>query len=131
MIAHEYKQMLMSITNPLKQEIMLILLRHIGRGEIIRRVDLLAECRTLANKNASDDRRMQAAINELRHEGFLICSNAGEGEKGYFLPANLEEYSEFEEHELNSKIRSYTQTRDIMRRSAQAQLGRAMQRELF
>lgn len=71
----------------LKQALLDVLRRHLGRANRIPRRQLLAEVKARVDGHVSD-RGMRAAIEELR-ERHGICSSSSFG--GYWLPGGVEE----------------------------------------
>ena len=130
-IAHDYHQRMvrMGKNEHVPKSVLWILLQHVGRENAITQEKLTSELGMSGYK--SFRRRLQMEVRELRLQGFLICSTAGEGAKGYFIPTSLEEYQEFEESEFNHRLKSITMTRNAMRKAASAQLGTEYQPDLI
>ena len=76
----------------LHNAILTVLDGHRGRENRIGRDVLLRFIRLRPICGWPTDREMRAAIQELREQGHLICSNSGAG--GYWLADNLNEAQE-------------------------------------
>ena len=130
-IAYEYQQRMVRMGKDeyVPKSVLWLLLKHVGRENAITQEKLTSELGMSEYK--SFRRRLQMEVRELRLQGFLICSTAGEGAKGYFIPTSLEEYQEFENSEFNNRLKSITMTRNAMRKAAAAQLGTEYQPDLI
>lgn len=125
-----YRRLMQSIPDATQQRVVMILVEHVGKEQAITREKLLEELNQISPREVQD-RQLQQVIRDLRTAGYLICSNAGGGAKGYFLPVDMVEYLEFDEHEFESKLRTMTITRNTMMQNAREQLGSAVQKRLF
>lgn len=59
--------------------------------------DIFLSINSSPGKKLDAGREIRNAINELRNEGYLICSLSGTSgrQSGYYLPATLEEYKQY------------------------------------
>jgi predicted DNA-binding transcriptional regulator YafY len=96
--------------------------RAIGRGELVQQVGLVGCLAT--------ERQVRETIKQLRRQGYLICSAAGE-DGGYFLADSLKEYDEFRQTEFAGKIADMAETMKAMDQAARRVFGDAMQPGLF
>lgn len=80
-----------------------------------------------------ETRTVMNAVANLRARGYLIAASNAEG--GYWMMASKEEYHEFMQRQVWSRIRSLLDSRKAMRASAIRQFGSLeetpMQMELF
>lgn len=120
---------LMEEIQPVHQKVtVLILLGHIGSGKAVR-IDRLTneinyeiKITNIGNRMRQKDvkeirsiksRQVRKIIQDLRIQGWLICSIACEG-GGYFLANNMEEVAGFIENEYDKKIKSMQVSRSIV-----------------
>lgn len=96
---------------------MRVLSYHIGIENAIQKADLINECAKLG-ATFKDERQARLVVVKLRKSGVPVGSSSGES--GYFLPANLAEYSEFRGREYVKKIVDMRETVTAMDASAKA-----------
>jgi|GEM_PF-3272830 len=101
-------------TSKTLRDAMLIHLRtqHIGIKKAVK-------SRYLARQYCTTDRKVRAAIHELRNEGHPICSSVGKS-SGFYWPASMREYKEFRFGDYGSRIKKMQKTLDMMDMAAEA-----------
>jgi hypothetical protein len=107
----------------LREAILLILARHVGRENRIPRPVLLHQLRKCLEHRVSD-RRMRAAIEELRETGTAICSSSSDG--GYFLAKDVQEI-ELTIAEYKSRMESFNHTLSSLGQAADQMLARPLE----
>lgn len=95
----------------------------IGRGELVYKVKRLGY--------DLGERQVREVIESLRlKEDYLICSRGGTN-GGYYTPANLAEYDEYDQTEYGAKIHSMLKTQHAQRRGAERKFGHVYQQSMF
>jgi hypothetical protein len=77
-----------------------VLTFHVGRSTAISRSDLVKALK--AHGFAVHERAARVMINQMRKEGYPICSTGGE-EGGYWLASGWNELNEYIDHEIHSR----------------------------
>ena len=125
----------------LKNSILSVLNHHYGIDNAISQKELLFAIKKIATEATSLDLRdIRRLINELRNEGYLICSATGlkhdsddsvkPKPSGYYIPVTLEEFQVY--HNYHAKqIRTNINTLRAMDKSASLAFPREMQPGLF
>lgn len=131
-IDNTYKRILWSIEKGMGQTIYMILLEHVGKEQAILGRDLTSKLHYFYSGEKIDDlqRQMREVISDLRKRGYLICSAPGKT-GGYWLPKDRKEFDDFIEHELESKIRDLSITKNSLVKAANEQLGKEFQLSLM
>ena len=75
--------------------------------------------RYLALQFCTTDRKVRAAIHQLRNQGHPICSSVGKS-SGFYWPRSMREYKEFRHRDYQSRINKMEKTRDAMDMGAEA-----------
>lgn len=75
--------------------------------------------RYLALHFCTTDRKVRAAIHQLRNEGHPICSSVGKP-RGFYWPRSMREYKEFRYGDYGSRIKKMQRTLDMMDMAAEA-----------
>lgn len=112
----------------LNSAIIALLSMQRGRNNALGRDHLLARLRGFG-LNVTE-REMRQAIHDLRRQGHLICSAAGE-DGGYYKAASLVEVDDFFLRELDAKIADMSETRKAMKAAARQQFGDAVQVQMI
>ncbi len=90
------------------------------RANPISRGNLTAHCAMLGVRTT--ERVVREAIKQLRRQGHLIGSAAGE-DGGYYMVRTRDEYEEFMRIEFGAKIYDMLETKSAMDKSAREQFG--------
>jgi hypothetical protein len=93
---------------------------HVGRANTIKKPDAMYELNCMGFP--LDERQFRGAINCLRKYGVLIGS-ASSKPRGYWLIASRDEYDEFIEREILSRIKDLRETQVAMDASAYRAFG--------
>lgn len=112
----------------LDRTIMRVLSFHNGRSRAIGRMELVRQLGLMGCR--ATERQMREQIRQLRREGYLICSAAGE-DGGYYLAETLQEYREFAQIEFEGKISDMSETLQAMNQAARKLFGDSVQPALF
>ena len=123
-----YDDILAAMPLGLDRAILRVLSMHIGRDQAIGREGLVLAAASLGFP--AHERQVREAVKELRRQGELICSAAGE-DGGYYLASSREEFEEFAQSEFGAKIADMSQTLGAMRQAADRAFGQGMQLGLF
>lgn len=120
----------------LKKAILRALEHAKGIDNAISQTKLLDACKVAVKQEKLDNRKLRDTINELRNEGWLICSLSGRTKgknslyaalgiqstdtenSGYYLPATLEEYRRYRSFHM-SYARNIFETLRVMDKSAE------------
>lgn len=105
----------------LKRDLIKIFSKAIGKHNAIPRPELLKLLGKWYTKG-DYERKVRAAIVDLRNEGHLICSTGGTS-GGYWLAENWAEVTEFTSREYHSRAMSMLETEKNMKRAAQEKWG--------
>ena len=106
----------------LKKDLVKIFSQAVGRENAVNKVELLRMLGTWNDQDPNFERRVRAAIVDLRNEGYLIISTAADG-GGYWLAGSWEELLEFTEREYNAKAMTMLNTEKVMKAAAQEKWG--------
>ncbi len=96
----------------LNESVLHVIRQRVGFDNAIPRqylVDLINGC----YKEDSSDRAIRQAINDLRHEGYPICSTGGI-DGGYWWAANNDELQEFIHREIEPRIADLSEQKKAM-----------------
>lgn len=112
----------------LKRELLNILISHKGRENAVGRADLVE----MLKRRGVDvhERAMRECVKDLRRDGHLILSAAGEN-GGYYMAASQAEFLQFDQAEFGAKIADMNETRQAMKQAALRQWPNAMQQSMF
>lgn len=124
----KYEEIIDSIPPGLERAILRTLSFHQGKGNAIGRMEMVEAAARMGMR--VHERQLRECIKQLRRQGHLIGSLAGEA-GGYYLIATQKEYQEFKRTEFLAKIADMSETLSAMDRAAQAQFGNAIQGTLF
>ncbi len=128
MVDPRFHQIIRSTPPGLDRAILAVLQFHNGKHQAIGRGDLVDELKPHGFK--VHERVVREMIKNLRRQGHLICSAAGE-EGGYYMATNLLEYRDFKCHEFLPKIADMSETVSAMDKAAAAAFGNSVQLELL
>jgi DNA-binding transcriptional regulator PaaX len=117
----ELEKLIHELPAGLDRAVLRVLSFHPGRSNAIGRGALIGELKTLGFK--VHERQVRAQINQLRKNGMLIGSAAGE-QGGYFICTNIEEFEEFANAEFRSKLADMQDTLSTMQKAAEKKWGR-------
>jgi hypothetical protein len=106
----------------LDRAILRVLSYHTGRDQAIGRNDLVHDVGRLGVQVT--ERQLREEIKQLRRQGHLICSAAGET-GGYFFAVSRMEFDAFVDQEYLAKIRDMSETLKAMEASAVREFGYA------
>lgn len=123
-----YDHLLDGMSPSLERAILRVLASHIGRENAVGRRELTASVSRLGFR--AHERQVREAIKNLRREGFLICSAAGE-DGGYYMAKDRQEYDEFRQVEFAAKITDMSETMRAMDRAAERVFGKIIQQSFF
>lgn len=123
----KYDTLISTMPAGLERAILRVLAKRVGRENAVGRKDLVKLIYSLGIE--SHERQVREAIKDLRRDGHLICSAAGE-DGGYYLAATLAEYHEFMEREFNAKISDMAETKRKLDAAAREQFGEGAQMRL-
>ncbi len=112
----------------LDRAIVRVLSFHVGRARAIGRMDLVEQVGVMGCP--ATERQVRDQIKQLRRDGYLICSVAGE-DGGYFMAETLIEYKDFARIEFEGKISDMSETLQAMNQTARKLFGDSMQPGLF
>lgn len=112
----------------LERAILRVLSYHIGKDRAIGRMEMVRQVGQLGC--STTERQLHEQIKQLRRDGYLICSAAGE-DGGYYLAANHQEYNEFRQIEFAGKIADMAETMTAMDKAALRDFGVGVQPGLF
>ena len=104
-ISINVQEMIRDLPEGLFRAVLNTLANHIGREKAIRRRDLVLLLSPLLRqkyKPSRYDRSVRLAINQLRKQGYPICSTGGPN-GGYFIAANREELEEYLQLEIHAR----------------------------
>ena len=107
----------------LREVVLEVLCRHVGRENRIPRPLLLHCLRERLEQHVSD-RRMRSAIEELREAGTAICSSSSDG--GYFLAKDVQEI-ELTIAEYKSRMDSFNHTIGSLGRARDQKLAKPLE----
>ena len=124
----EYADLLKGMPAGLDRAVLRILSQRVGRGQVISRTALVRSVARLGF--AAHERQIRDVIKELRRDGHLICSAAGEN-GGYWMAADRQEFDAFGHQEFEAKISDMSQTWRAMQKAADQKFGTAVQESLF
>ncbi len=109
-----FRDILEEMPDGIEKSLGKVLFKHVGKEQAVNRDVLLAMLRIEMAPAKVDDRKMRAAINNLRNEGLRVCScyieadaqpvKAGRKtrfQKGYYIARTNREYEEFRERYLS------------------------------
>jgi hypothetical protein len=99
-----------------------------GRDNAISRTELVKAVK--AQGCEAHERQVREAVKQLRRQGNLIGSAAGES-GGYYMLTTLAEFEEFDRCEFEAKISDMSETRTAMKRAARERFGEGVQMALF
>lgn len=123
-----YESQIKNMPVGLDRAILRVLSYHRGREQAIGRSDLVRQVAQLGC--AATERQVREEIKQLRRDGYLICSAAGE-DGGYYMAETLAEFEEFAQVEFIGKIADMSETLSRMRESANKNFGSGVQPALF
>lgn len=123
-----YESQIKNMPVGLDRAILRVLSYHRGREQAIGRSDLVRQVAQLGC--AATERQVREEIKQLRRDGTLICSAAGE-DGGYYMAETLAEFEEFAQVEFIGKISDMSETLSRMRESATKIFGNGVQPALF
>lgn len=112
----------------LERSVLRVLMYHVGDAQKVSRKKLLADVR-LYEPEASD-RGVRAMVNQLRKDGFPICSTGGAG-GGYFLATCAEELDGYLEREVLARIADFQEQASALKRTRKLLWGEGTQARLF
>jgi hypothetical protein len=98
-----------------------VLSSHIGRELAISRVELVTDVGLLGFK--VHERAERAQINQLRKQGYPICSTGGEG-GGYFMARDWDELEEYIEREVHARAMDLLEQEQALKSQAEKTWGR-------
>jgi biotin operon repressor len=125
-----YRQLLNSMPTGIKRDIIATLLLHIGEENAISGSELVSKLRPYyRQKNLH--RMIRLEIQNLRNSGFAVASNASGKNPGYFLPQNRQEFDQFLDREITSRIHSLSVTKNRLISTADRIYGQAYQEGLL
>ncbi len=107
----------------LDRAILRVLSFHVGRLKAIPR-DELVQALASHGFTFKDDRPIRLALNQLRHEGHLICSTGGK-HGGYFIASDWEELNAYLEAEVHSRAMDLLEQEAAMRKKGNETWGAA------
>lgn len=110
----------------LERAVLRALVFRVGQENTIGRNDLLA----LVKAHARNERDMRLAINQLRKDGFPICSTGGK-HGGYWLAGSAAELDAYMDRELKSRIKDQQEQLNALIRTRKAMWGEGLQGQLF
>lgn len=110
----------------LERAVLRALVFRVGQENAIGRNDLLA----LVKAHARNERDVRLAINQLRKDGFPICSTGGK-KGGYWLAGSAKELDEYMDRELKSRIKDQQEQLNALIRTRKAMWGEGLQGQLF
>ncbi len=123
--ARFYEEEVQALDPGLVRATLSVLRFHAGKQNAITKPNLLADLRRLGFTGGltytTAERQVRAAIKELRNMGHLVCSSSGDG--GYYMAQDWQEFDEFIEVELRSKIIDMSQTMRALEAAAPEKLG--------
>lgn len=123
-----YETMVSGMPAGLDRAVLRVLASRIGRDRAVGRKELTALVGRLGFH--AHERQVRETIKQLRRDGHLICSAAGE-DGGYYMAKDRQEYNEFRQAEFAAKIVDMNETLRAMDAAAERQFGKAMQKSLF
>lgn len=106
----------------LLRTVLSILQARVGRLMAISRDKLLESTRSMPGFGGASDRQLRQCINQLRKDGWPVCSAGGE-DGGYWMAANWEELDEYIERELHSRAMDMLAQEKALRASAEKRWG--------
>ena len=112
----------------LERAVLRVLQYHAGRGNAIGRGRLLADVQSYLSK--ATDRGVRVVINQLRKDGFPICSTGGV-DGGYWIAACPEELDEYLDRELKARVKDLQEQVNALWRTRKALWGEGVQRRLM
>lgn len=113
----------------LDRAILRVMSFHVGRDKTIARSDLVTEL-AMVGFGFKDDRPVRLAINQLRHEGHLICSTGGKS-GGYFLASSWSELDDYLQAEVHSRAMDLLEQESAMRKAGETAWGSQNQPSLL
>ncbi len=99
---------------------------HTGRHNAISRDQLLIDLRVMGfhwESKSTAERMMRDCINQMRHNGELICSTGGVM-GGYWMATSNEEVHKFTNHECKSRAMDLLEQAQAMEAAAERLFGR-------
>ena len=123
-----YEVLLKRMPAGLDRAVLRVISQRVGRGQAVGRGQLVR----LVGQGGfrAHERQIREVIKELRRQGHLICSAAGEN-GGYWMAANRQEFEAFGQQEFEAKISDMSETWRAMQKSADEKFGTAVQERLF
>jgi len=110
----------------LERAVLRALVFRVGQENAISRYKLLA----LVKAHARNERDLRLVINQLRKDGFPICSTGGK-RGGYWLAGSAAELDEYMDRELKSRIKDQQEQLNALTRTRKAMWGEGLQGQLF
>lgn len=112
----------------LERSVLRVLMYHVGAGQAVSRKKLVADVQMYEPE--ASDRGVRAMVNQLRKDGFPICSTGGVG-GGYFLAACQEELDGYLEREVMARIADFQEQASALKRTRKLLWGEGTQGRLF
>lgn len=112
----------------LDRALLRVLSFHVGRQNAIVKGDILRDLALHGYR--VNERTFRAQVNQLRKDGYLICSAANDP-VGYYLPGSAEEFEDFVHQEYLAKIADMQEVLSAMQKSARQQWQQPAQARLF
>lgn len=129
MVDPKFHQLIRHMPPGLDRGILAVLQFHNGKHQAIGREPLVMDL-LLAHGFDVHERLVREMIKNLRRQGHLICSAAGE-DGGYYMATSWQEYVEFKCHEFLPKIADMSETVSAMDKAANARFGSSHQYSLL
>lgn len=105
----------------LDRAVLRILSYHKGKSKAISRADLVTNLARMGFE--VNERAARAMINQLRKQGYTICSTGGEG-GGYFLADSWDELMDFIDRELHGRAMDLLEQEKSLKASGERMWGR-------
>lgn len=116
-ISIDVQDMIRELPEGIYRALLDALANHVGREKSISRRELVMRLSPLLRekyKPSRFDRSVRLAINQLRKQGYPICSTGGPN-GGYFIAANREELEEYLQLEIHARAMDLLQQEQSMR----------------
>ncbi len=102
-----YEHLLATMPAGAERTVLRVLSFHVGLANAIQKPDLIDACKQ-SGTHFSNERQIRLSIVNLRKAHVPVCASSGDS--GYYLPASLEEYTEFYTREYLKKISDMRET---------------------
>lgn len=124
----DYGLLLKTMPPGLDRAVLRVLSQRVGREQTISRGQLVTTVGRLGF--GAHERQIRVVIKELRRQGHLICSAAGD-KGGYWMAADRKEFEAFGHQEFEAKISDMSETWRAMQKAADQKFGTSVQERLF